>query len=249
VWILRLVVWFTTAYTIIIIFHEAAHAFVAHVLGLHPTLYQFWVDYDFPRATEGERALVGVAGPLASLAIGVASWFAYPWAKDTRAGLALCYLAASGVSNFFGNLMSAAFVGDFSNVAVWLGFSPPVRYIASFIGASSVAAILFATGRELRRWTPHYVGKLTAAVGGVVLPVIAGTAIIILINQPVSIPISFGAARVGESSLWLFALIGILVTRTHLPSDETRLRLHWADGIVPLAVFVIVGLMVRGIEL
>ena len=53
-----------TAYTIIIIFHEATHALTAYALRLHPTLFQLWVSYDFERATERERALIGVRDPL-----------------------------------------------------------------------------------------------------------------------------------------------------------------------------------------
>jgi hypothetical protein len=248
VWIFRPVVWFATAYTTIIILHESAHALAAYALGLHPTLFQFWVSFDHSRATEGERALVGVAGPTISLMIGLASWLAYRRAKNSQAGLPLCYLAAAGVSNFFGNLMSAAFVGDFSNAAVLLNLSPAARYTASFIGAASVSAILFWTGSEIRQWTPKRVGRLTAGVGAVVLPAIAGTAIVVLINQPVSIPISFGAARAAESAFWLFALIAVLFTRKRTAADETRLGLHWGDGVVALVVFLIVRILVRGVE-
>ena len=42
-WVLRLILWFVTSYTMIIIVHETAHAVVAYAFGLNPTLYQFWV--------------------------------------------------------------------------------------------------------------------------------------------------------------------------------------------------------------
>jgi hypothetical protein len=242
-----LILWFVTSYTIIIIVHETAHAVVAYAFGLNPTLYQFWVDFDFDRATLSQRALVGVAGPAVSLIVGLIAWFLYKRAKDSRAGLPLCYLTAGGISNFCGNLMSAAFVGDFSNVAGWLGLPSPARYGISIAGAVTLSVVLFLAGRELGSWTPLRVGRFARGLFGVALPVISATAIIVLINQPVSIPISFGAARSGESLFWLFALVGILTVPKQPAGDETRLRLHRSDGIVAMAVFLIVRLMVRGI--
>jgi hypothetical protein len=204
VWILRPVLWFATAYTIIIIFHEAAHALAAYVLGPHPTLFQFWVSYDFSRATQSERGLVGVAGPIVSLVVGLAFWFAYRRAKSSQAGLPLCYLAAvafqtSSVTSCLLSLWATSQMPQCSS-----GY-PTARCAASFVGAVSVSAILFATGREIRQWTPGRVGRVTAGICAIVVPTIIGTAIIVLINQPVSIPISFGAARAGESSFWVFA--------------------------------------------
>jgi hypothetical protein len=38
------------------------------------------------------------------------------------------------------------------------------------------------------------------------------------------------------------------VTQNHPAADETRLRLHWGDGVVALVVFLMVRIMVRGIE-
>ena len=57
-WVLRMILWFVTSYTIIIIVHERAHAVVAYAFGLNPTLFQFWVNFDFDRATLSQRALV-----------------------------------------------------------------------------------------------------------------------------------------------------------------------------------------------
>src|SRR5438094_843540 len=117
-WLLRPVVWFPTAYTIVIILHEASHAIAAVALGFPSTLFNFWVDHNFAGATAAQRAVVGAAGPTVSLMFGFACWLVYRKVKNSRAGLPFLYLAASGVTNFFGNLMSAAFVGDFSNAAV-----------------------------------------------------------------------------------------------------------------------------------
>ena len=248
-WILRHVVWFATAYTIIIILHEAAHALTAYALGFPSTLFNFWVNSDFTRATIGERAVVDVAGPSVSLCAGLVCWVTYRRVKDSAAGLPLAYLAAFGASNFFGNLMSAAFVGDFSNAALKLGLSAEARYAVSFIGAVSIATILFAVGRELRQWTPRHVGRITAAIGAVVLPVLVGTALVVSINQPIPIPISFVAARAVEGSLWLSALVGTLVTRNRPTTSDEYLRLRWADALVAIVVVLVVRLLVQGIPL
>ena len=122
-WLLRPVIWFPTAYTIMIIVHEGAHAVTAVALGFPSTLFNFWVNHQFTGVTLGERAIVGAAGPTVSLILGTVCWAIYRRVKHSTAGLPVLFLAAHGVSNFFGNLMSAAFVGDFSNAAIVLGLS------------------------------------------------------------------------------------------------------------------------------
>src|SRR5262252_547566 len=109
---LRPLVWSGTAYTLIIIFHEAAHAAAGAALGIPSTLFNFWVDHDFARATADQRAIVFAAGPTISLVVGLVCWIAYRRVTSLRVGLPLTYLAAGGVGNFFGNLISASFVGD-----------------------------------------------------------------------------------------------------------------------------------------
>ena len=116
----------------------------------------------------------------------------------------MAYLSAFGLSIFFGNLMSASFVGDFSDAAMVLDVPRTARNLVSFAGALSVAAILFMVGRELRRWTPQHVDRLAAAISIVVLPVLAGTALVVLVNQPMPMPVSFLAARAGEGAFWAF---------------------------------------------
>ena len=112
IWFLRVVLWFPTAYTIVIIAHEGAHALSAVALGFPSTLFNFWVDNEFTGATVTQRAIVFAAGPVASLALGVVAAIGYRVVRRPAAGVPLLLLAANGVSNFFGNLMSAAFIGD-----------------------------------------------------------------------------------------------------------------------------------------
>ena len=248
-WVLRPMVWFATAYMIIIILHEAAHAVTAAALGFPSTLFNFWVNHDSAGATTNERAAVGIAGPTACLLVGLICLFIYHRAKHSMAGLPLVYLAVFGLSNFFGNLMSAAFVGDFSNAAVVLGLPPAARYGAALTGAVAVAAILFATGRELQQWTPPHVGRIAGVLGLIAMPVLVGTALVIVLNQPTPMGASFASARAAEASLWLFAALGALLTPQRQTCDTTALRFHWIDGAAAVAIFLTVRVMARGILL
>ena len=237
--------WFATAYTIIIIFHEGAHALTAVAVGIPSTLFNFWVNHDFTRATPGERAAVGVAGPAVSLCVGLVCWFIYRRVKHSTAGLPFVYLTAFGVSNFFGNLVSAAFVGDFSNAAIVLGLSPIARYAGAFTGAVALTACMFFTGRELRHWIPDHVGRIAGAVGLIAVPAVIGTALVIVINQPTPMGSSFVSARAAEGSFWFFAVIGMLVGRHRPTADGRFLRFRWIDGAIALVLVVALRMMAR----
>ena len=247
-WILRPTLWFTTAYTLVIVVHEAAHAVTAVGLGMPATLFNFWVDYDLAGATVPERAAVGIAGPTSGLVLGLVGLAIYRRHRSSPAGLPLVYLAAFGLSNFFGNLMSAAFLGDFSNAAVMLGLSPAARTVASICGAVSVAAISFFAGRELRSWVPPGVSRTAGVTGIVAVPVLIGTAVIVAINQPTPFGAAFVSARAGEGAFWLFAIVGGWLVRS-APPDRAPLRLRWLDGMAALLAFVAVRAMARGIPM
>ena len=248
-WMLRPALWFATAYTIVIIFHEAAHAITSVALGYPSTLFNFWVNHEFAQATAGERAVIFVAGPTASLLTGVGCWVVYRGLKNSAGGLPFLYLTAFGVTNFFGNLMSAAFIGDFSNAAVRLGMSQSARIATAVTGAVAVAGILVATGRELWHWTPRHTSRVGGVLGLVVVPSLVGMALVVLINQPTPMGDSFVTARAGEGAFWLFAAIGLLITRQRRTADAMPLRLHWTDGAVAIVVFLAVKTMARGIPL
>ena len=246
---LRPVLWFGTAYTLVIIFHEAAHALTGKTLGIPSTLFNFWVNHDFSQATAGERAAVGIAGPMSGLVIALAGWLTYRRVRGSAAVLPLAYLTAFGLANFFGNLMSAAFVGDFSNAAVLLGLTPMMRYTASVIGAVAVAAILFGAGRELMRLAPPDVSRTAAILGLIVLPAIVGTAVVIVINQPTPLGPSFASARVSEAAFWISGVFGMLSVRQRTKGHHGNWRIVLADGAVAVVAFVAVRAMARGILL
>jgi hypothetical protein len=246
-WTLRPLLWFVTAYTLIIICHETAHAVAALALGVPSTLFNFWVDHD--GATTLEQAVIGVAGPTLSLVIGVVCCLAYRRARRTRAALPWLYLAAFGVATFFGNLMSAAFVGDFSNAAMLLGLSPTIRSVASFIGAAFVAGVPFVAGRELARSAPRGVGRGEAILGLIVVPALVGTALIIAINQPTPMGPNFASARAAESVFWLFAVLGAFTVPHPTTAVDGQWRVGVADGAIALAALVAVRVLASGIPL
>ena len=241
----RVALWYATSYTIVILVHEAAHGLAARAVGLHATLFHFWVDIDRDNAV-WQRATFGSAGPVSSLAVGVASWLVYRHTRRAATAVPWLFLAACGVSNFFGNLMSTAFVGDFSNVAVWLDVPMPIRYGVSACGGIGVACVLFAAGRELRQWLPESHSRTMAATIGILLPVALGTALIILVNQPVPIP-GFAAARAGEAAMWIFAAAGV-ASATPTVADA-RWTLQLSDGLAALVVVAVVRLLVSGVPL
>lgn len=246
-WLLRPILWFATAYTINIILHESTHALTARCLGFRSTLFNLWVNPELTQATTTQRAMIATAGPVASLCVGLLCWLAYGKARNSSAGMPLAYLSSFGLTIFFGNLLSASFVGDFSIAAVALGLPMAARYLVSLIGALSVGVILFFTGRELRRWAPRQVGRIAGAIGTVALPALVGTALVILVNQP--LPASFVAARVGEGSVWVVAAVGALTGRDDPASSDTGLQLRWADCAVAIVVVLLVRFMAQGISL
>ena len=244
-WGLRPIVLFAAAYSIVGILHELTHALIAYVFRIPFTLFHFAVNLDQAHGTLNQRAVVGVAGPLAGLGIGLFSWGAYRGARNSRLGLPLLYFVMFGVGTFFGNLISTAFVGDFSRLALALQLPMVVRYSASVLGILLLCGLSFLIGMELRRWTPVGVSAAKAMIGMVALPTILGTAIVLLIFSPM--PSNFAYARIGESSFWIAAAVGTLVHPKHSTDSRRRLDLGWADIALLLAGALVVRLMVGGI--
>ena len=247
-WIFRPILWFTTASTIQVILHETAHALMAFALGVPNTLYQYWVDWPPGVATLGQEAIIRAWGPIFSLIAGLAFWLAYRTRSQTAAGLPLLYLSAIGVAMFFGNLMSAAFVGDFSGVSRYFALSMPVRYALSGVGALGAAAVMFWLGRQLRPWIPDKSGRIFGVIAVAVLPVVIGTALIVLFNQPVPVAINFTTARIGEQSFQIFTVIGA-ATGVKPSSAGRSFRLRWIDGTLLIAAVLVVRIMALGVRL
>jgi hypothetical protein len=247
-WIFRPILWFTTSRMISIILHESAHAVLAASFGLHPTLHQYWVDWPPGGATLAQEAAIHAGGPVFSLIVGLCCWLAYRGRKQSPAGLPLLFLSAFGVALFSGNLMSTAFVGDVSGVARWLDLSLPVRYAIAVLGAAGTAAAMFWLGRELRAWIPDKAGRAFGVFAVCVAPVVIGTAVILLANQPVPPALNFTMARITEQAFAIFTVIGA-ATGPRVAGAVRSYRLRWIDGTIAIAAMLVVRIMVFGITL
>ena len=81
-------------------------------------------------------------------------------------------------------------------------------------------------------------------LGIIALPVVLGTAAVILVNQPM--PRMWVNARIMEAGVWLFAAPGALTIRESQRSTAS-LHVHWADVAAALLATLAVRLAVRGI--
>ena len=247
-WVVRPIVWFAAASIVTTILHELAHVVTAWLLGVRATLYNYSGNIDLtPAQTEGPLpAIIRIAGPAFCLLFGMLCLAALSRTGGSASGLPLLYLTVYGIATFFGNMMSIAFVGDFSTVAAGLGLPMTARYATALAGALMVAAIHFQAGRRLMRWTPERTDRLTRVAGIVVLPAVLGTVIVMIANWPM--PASSVSARLVESSFWLFAAAGGWMTgRGDAVELRTGLGLRWADVAVLVMVVLLVRLMMRGI--
>ena len=230
------------------IFHELVHAIVAYALGVRSILHNYFVHLDLTpeQAATHIPAIIGVAGPSACLVLGLVAWIAYKHVHGSAAELPLLFFAVFGIATFFGNLMSASFVGDFSRAAIALNLPMPARYALSLSGAVGTAAVHFVAGRELTRWVPPATGTFLGMLGIVAAPVVIGMGLVILVNTPTANP----AVRLSEGAFWIFAAIGALVSgaakATHYVRSSAD-RLRRADVAALLFVIVIVRVLVPGI--
>ena len=240
-WFSRPVIVFATAYIVITVIHESTHALTARALNVPFTLYPFAVDLARDGGTLTERAFIGVAGPLCALVVGIICWFSFRRARGVRAELLLLYLATFGAGSFFGNLMSAAFVGDFSRVAMALQLPAAARYAVSLMGLLSLSALMFAAGWELRRLSPAGSSRSRAMVLMIVLPAVIGTGIVTLASLPMPSALILG--RLAETSFWVFSAAGLLVSRSSPSSTGRTLDVGWVDASMLTVAVIAVRLM------
>lgn len=246
-WVLRPIVLFAAAYTIVGILHEWAHALTAYSLGVPSMLLHLYVNLEPGIGTLNERAIIRAAGPVFCLGLGLVCWVGYGRAKGSRGQLPLLYLAWFGIATFFGNLMGTPFVGDFSGLAIAFDLPMAARYGLGLVGLLSLCALSFYIGTQLRKWSPPDVSSIGAMTAIIVVPAFLGTATVILIFLPM--PSEWAAARVGESAFWLFAAIGAFVRRKRHAESNQNPGIAWPDLAVLLASVVVVRLMAGGISL
>ena len=244
-WGLRPIVLFAALYMVIGIVHEFSHAITAYNLGIPFTLLHLHVNLSRTIGTLNQRAIIGVAGPLIALCTGLLCWIVYIRVRDSRFGLVLLYGAWFGVSTFFGNLISTAFVGDFSRLALTLQWSMPVRYIVSLTGVLLLCGWSFLVGKELRRWAPISVSAAKATIGMIVIPAVVGTAVLLLIFLPM--PPAYAYGRIAESLFWIPACMAALIKQGPNATAQRKLQLGWVDVVLFLLAAAAVRLMAAGI--
>jgi heme A synthase len=122
------------------------------------------------------------------------------------------------------------------------------RYSISAIGAAGTATVMFWLGRELRQWIPDKSGRAFGVVAVAIVPVVIGTAVVILINQPVPPALNFTAARVSEQAFAIFTVIGA-ATGPRPSTGSRSFRLRWIDGTIAIGATLVVRIMVFGISL
>ena len=242
------IAWFAAAAMLTTIAHEAVHGCVAYALGVPSTLFNYSVNLNLARTevTVPQRALIGAAGPVFCLGLGVLAWAILRRARGSEGELPLVYFTVFGVGTFFGNLMSISFVGDFSSVARALNLPMWVRYAASAVGALAIAGIHFWGGRQLVRWGPANSTRLGRMISAVAIPAVCGTALVMLVNLPM--PPASVTARLAEAGFWLFAVAGALTVKGDSPGEPKPAGLRWPATALLLAVL-LVRLAVRGIPL
>jgi len=244
-WWPRPVVLLAAAYMIVIVVHESAHALAAYAFNLPFTLFHFGVILPRDAGTRMQLAAIAVAGPLSSLLIGLLCWFCYRRARGLRSELLWLYFTTFGLGGFVGNLMSTAFVGDFGRVAINLRVPLVARYAASITGFVLVSAIHFMVGWELHRLSPTGSSRLRSLIVMVVIPLVAGTAIVTLSSIPIPSALVFG--RFAETSFWVFAAVGLLMSRRTSSGTSQTLQLSWADMAMLATAVIAVRILAGGI--
>lgn len=243
---LRPTLLFVAGYVINTSLHELAHALAALWLGLPSTLFHSYVNVDLTDATPYVQGVVRAAGPIFSLVLGVLCWFAHRAVRGWWPELPLFYVAVFGVASFLGNLFSVAFVGDFSNMAAALDLSTNVRYAIAGVGAFLLIGFAFDIGRELREWAPEGTGAFKATAAVVAAPAIVGTAVILLIYQPMAA--NAMQARAAEGAFWLFAALGALVGSARSARAE-GLDVRRADWVFAVVAVIALRVLALGIPL
>ena len=76
--IARSTAWFAAASMVTTILHELTHAALAYTLGVRATLFNYSVGLDLTpaQAATTTRALIGIAGPVFGLGLGIVAWSA-----------------------------------------------------------------------------------------------------------------------------------------------------------------------------
>jgi len=79
----------------------------------------------------------------------------------------------------------------------------------------------------------------------VVIPVVAGTAIVTLSSLPM--PSALVIGRLAEVSFWIFAVAGVLMSRNTPSGDDRTLGWGWPDVVTLAAAIIATRILAGGI--
>jgi hypothetical protein len=219
--------------------HELAHAAVAHFLHVPATLFHLYADIDDSLASESDRILIALAGPVFSLVVGALCSLFYRKSSSQTARLFLLYTATLSISIFFGNLLSASRIGDFSKVTRLLQFSNSLRYAISAAGLLALIVTMLIAGRKLLNIVAFEGSqKRLVILHLIVSPLFVGTGLVVITYHPLPTPMIAGI--ISSSIFWIFSVLGVVTGKiTALESSSTRL------SVIDVALFLFSILVVR----
>jgi hypothetical protein len=236
---------FVVAYALSMTPHEAAHVFVAYLLGFSSTLFQLWVNPDAAQATPNQQALIAAAGPLFSASVAAMCLLIYRKLKYRPSGLVFLMLGTVGIYIFLGSVLATAMGGDFNIVLTEFGTPKSIRYVVSAIGFILLPLFMFFVGRELLQWAPADFSRTKAIVCTTVAPWLVGT-LVATIYLPMP-KFLIGPSLIG-SVFWVFAVLGAALGRD-LRGSAVLSSITRSDLILLTAAVVIVRLLVPGVHL
>lgn len=147
--VLTLAVLYALAFLLTGLLHEWAHALAGLAVGRHPVVHATSVDYLPPGASDGQRLVSTAAGPLFSLAQGLAlaAWLPRLPTRRPAPTFFVMWMAFHGLTNFTGYLISTPVApdADLGNIARLLHLPLVARValaIAGFFGMRASARVL-----------------------------------------------------------------------------------------------------------
>lgn len=146
---------YTAAFLVTVLLHELAHALMALAVGVHPILFNSHVDA--PPTGPRQEILIALAGPVFSLAQGVAALALTARGRSTGpGGLFGLFLGVFGIINFLGYVMTGPVVdyGDVGQAEKLLGVSAAAAIAAAVAAAVAVTLAVRRTAPLFMRFVP-----------------------------------------------------------------------------------------------
>jgi hypothetical protein len=238
---------FVTAFALSVTPHEVAHALTGYCLGFNSTLFQMWVNSEPAVATPTQRAIIAAAGPIFSLALGVASWLLYRRLRQAPSGLLFLMMAIIGTYSFLGPLVGAAFGGDFNLVFTLLGLPTLLRSGFSVMGVLLLSSFMFLVGRELAGWAPTEFSRAQAVACTTVAPWLIGTPLTLLAYWP--LPRFLVASTLAGSIFWVFAVFGARFGPSASRHPGRNSSITRTDLIATILALAMVRFLATGVDL